>query len=446
MSVKFKSYIWITSIILSMLPGSVLGQRQVTVSEAIDSVLALNPNVLMSKVQVHASRSKVSQATATLLPQLYANAGYTHYEEPNIVTPIHQQGVFPPLDDEIYEANLQLFVPIFDGGRRLTQRKIASVSVDENRAKSDLIRNEVLKQVAEIFLYARQTDDQSSLINKRLKSLYQHFKDLQNLENEGRVSKGDLALVSSLIASTKSDSSAIAFSRFQLSTRLSTLLGTNNTVAPAVSARTLDVKLLADSYPRTGFEDSDIYGPDVRISEARVKKAKFSQSLASRGFWPEISGYGAYGYRTGSDWDPVGEWAIGVKVSLPLFTGGSRISKIKETASLSRASEEALRNSEIEQFALLRTAYDEYRSALDRNDYLSKAVKEKSISLQAQVDLYEAGRIPLRDLYVQETELLQLQLEQNAQQYIAHLALLRYETSAGSLNKSKVLQLTGELQ
>ncbi|MEA3297656.1 MAG: TolC family protein [candidate division Zixibacteria bacterium] len=198
MSTKIKSYVWITSIILLMFSCSVFGQRQVTVSEAIDSVLAINPNILMSKAQVDASRSQVSQATATLLPQLYANAGYTLYEEPNIVTPIHQQGVFPPLDYEIYETNIQLSVPIFDGGRRLTQRRIATANVDENMAFDELTRNELLKQVAEIFILSRQTEDQSRLINKRLASLYKQWEDLQVLNAEGRVSKGDLALVTKL--------------------------------------------------------------------------------------------------------------------------------------------------------------------------------------------------------------------------------------------------------
>ena len=94
----------------------VLGQRTMTIVEAIDSSLSVNPQLLLTNAQMDASRASVRQATASLLPQLYANAGYTKYEEPNIIIPIHEIGVFPPLDDEIYEANLQLSVPIFDGG------------------------------------------------------------------------------------------------------------------------------------------------------------------------------------------------------------------------------------------------------------------------------------------------------------------------------------------
>jgi len=441
-----KSHIRITSMILLILSGSAFGQRQVTVSEAIDSVLTLNPNILMTRAQVDASRSRVSQATASLLPQLYANAGYTLYDEPNIVTPIHRQGVFPPLDDEIYEANLQLSLPIFDGGRRFTQRRIAIAGVDEITGIEEFTRNELLSQVAEIYVLARQIEDRSLLLNKRLASLHRQREDLRALEAEGRVSKGDLALVTSLIASTKSDSIAVVNSKLRLSVKLSSLVGADTTVIPAIPSNKPDRKKITDRYTADELDTKNIKGPSVQISEARFEKANLSRSLVSRMFWPEITGYGVYSYRTGSDWDPVGEWAVGLKISLPLFTGGLRISKIRESASLAHASEMALESATLEKNSLLKSAYNDFIFALDRIDYLEEAVNEKAVSLQAHIDLYEAGRIPLRDLLNQETELLQLQLERNVQYYQVSLALLQYEKTAGSLTKNKVMYLTGEIK
>ncbi|RKX29066.1 MAG: hypothetical protein DRP47_02660 [Candidatus Zixiibacteriota bacterium] len=426
--------------------GAVLGQRTMTIVEAIDSSLSVNPQLLLTRAQVDAFSASVSQATASLLPQIYANAGYTRYEEPNISTPIHQLGVFPPLDDEIYEANLQLSIPIFDGGRRLAKRKIATAGVEESRATNDLMRNNILRQVAELFLLARQTADQSQLIYKRLISLYQQLEDLRVLEQGGRVSKGDIALVASLIASTKSDSSAIARSKNRLATRLGFLVGAKQAVLPALPENDLAGDDLLREYPRNGLIQAEFSAPTVRISEARLGKAKAFRSLAARNFWPEISGYGMYLYRSGSDWDPVGEWAIGVKVSLPIFTGGSRIGKIKETAALTRASKMAVRSAELEQESNLRLSYNDYLSALDQSDQLSIAVKKKAVSVEVQNELFNAGRIPLRDLHTQETELLRLQIENNAKLYSARLALLRYEALTGTLSKSKALMLIGGIE
>ncbi len=440
------SKIFIIAVALLASAQPVVSQQAMTIEEAIDSSLSVNTRLLLTDAQVDASYASVRQATGSLLPQLYANAGYTRYEEPNIITPIHKQGVFPPLDDEIYEASFHLAVPIFDGGRRLAKRKIATAGVKESRATNALVQNDILRQVAEVFLLARQAADQSQLINKRLASLYQQLKDLKALEQSGRVSQGDIALVSSLIASTKSDSSAIARSQNRLATRLGLLVGTNQAVIPALPANSLTMDGLIREYPRSGCASVEYTGPTVRISEARLGKVRASRSLAARNFWPEISGYGLYLYRSGSDWDPVGEWAVGITVSLPIFTGGTRIGKVKEAAALTRASEMAVKSAEREQESNLRLSYNDYLSALDQSDYLSTAVKEKTISVETHLELYRAGRIPLRDLHTQETELLRLQIDNNAVLYAARLALLRYEAIAGTLSKNKATMLTGGIQ
>ena len=126
-------------------------------------------------------------------------------------------------------------------------------------------------------------------------------------------------------------------------------MGANQAVIPALPTSDIAGDDLIRKYPRSGLNQAEFTAPSVRISEARLGKAKAFRSLAVRNFWPEISGYGMYLYRSGSDWDPVGEWAVGVKVSLPIFAGGSRIGKIKETAAFTRASKMAVRSAELEQ-------------------------------------------------------------------------------------------------
>lgn len=431
------------TVALLIVTGTVRGQRQVTISEAVDSAMSLNPRLMAAEARTVASHAAVRGTTGSFLPQLHVTSSYTRYEEPNIVTPIHQPGIFPPLDDEIYEANLQLSIPIFDGGRRLTQRRSASASVDENQATRELVRSEVLRQVAEVFLYFRQSVDQSALINNRLENLYRQLHDLKILGEGGRVSQGDIALTSSLIASMRSDSIDVRRQQVRLGTLLSTLMGMSGGVTPAYSEHELTIEWLTKYYPPSWFKDLNPVGPNVRASEARHEKAEANQSLASRSLWPEVSGYGSYLYRSGSDWEPTGEWAAGIKMSIPLFTGGSRFAKIKETAALAEASEEALRSAELEQESQLENSRNDYISALDRNSFLQAAVEEKVVVVQAHRNLYAAGRISLRDLHTQQTELLQLRLESNAQLYAACLAILQYEAVAGSLTREKAIRLIG---
>ncbi len=151
-------------------------------------------------------------------------------------------------------------------------------------------------------------------------------------------------------------------------------------------------------------------------------------------------------YRSGAEWDPIGEWMAGVKLSLPIFQGGTRINKIREARSLAFASGQAVLSAELEQKTNLQIALDDFRSNQTRYNLLTQAENEKIKSVTAQEELYKAGRIPLRDLHIQELELLQLQVDKNKLLFSARSALLRYVFITGTLSKEKAIKITGGLQ
>lgn len=86
--------------------------EKMSLSQALEMALANNPHIAMIKGQREAADAKVWEAKGAFLPQILVSAGYTRYEEPNIIVPIHQVGVFPPLDDQIYESSLQVKIPL----------------------------------------------------------------------------------------------------------------------------------------------------------------------------------------------------------------------------------------------------------------------------------------------------------------------------------------------
>ncbi len=417
---------------------------QVTLSmeEALELSLTTNPNLLAASARTKAAQASVRQATGNFLPALYLNAGYTKYQEPNIITPIHEVGVFPALDDEIYNANLSLSLPIFDGGRRWSIRKIAKSSERENRANKQLVKQTLLQQVSEIYLLAKQVQEQALLIGKRLESLHQRYNDLLAMETEGRVQQGDVALVASTLASAQADSIAVVVSQRQIALRLGLLVGKSVPVVPLVSSLNIDIE-------RESTKDSlftDITGPALLSAKARQEKTEAVASVAKRSLWPEVSVFGTYIYRSGTSWDPIGEWVAGVKISLPIFQGGTRMNKIRESNALATASTQAVVNARLEQNTNLQIAYSDYLSSRERYQLLTQAEKEKIISVQSQNELYEAGRIPLRDLNVQELELLQIQFDKNKLLFSAQSALLRYELIAGNLTKEKAMLIAGGIQ
>lgn len=82
---------------------------------------------------------------------------------------------------------------------------------------------------------------------------------------------------------------------------------------------------------------------DIQGEELRLQSAEYSLKAAKWGFLPSIDFTGRYGYDYTNinepDWDDT--WALGVNVTVPLFTGFATSSSVKEA----RAAKESVANS-----------------------------------------------------------------------------------------------------
>lgn len=411
--------------------------ESITLSEALNLALQKNPALASAKDQRRASQSMVWEARSGFLPRLSASASYTQHQEPNIILPIHEMGVFPPLDDQILDASLQLQAPLFNGGRTAANVGLAKASLRESEAQEDLTQFNIMEGIGQIFIQARQLADNERLVAQRIKSLRERYREMSLLLQEGRVSPADLALVTSSIEAARADSAHIEGQRAELGYRLGRLLGIEKPLLPEIAQiDTAD----ADVQPNPFIfipDTAEIKGPLLSKSEARLERAKAFKSLASRSFLPELSGFAVYNYRSGSDLDLIGEWAAGLTLRIPLFEGGRRIASLQAAKASLSAAEEGMRMVEQEQNSELQIALEHWKSAQRRREYISSAVVNKAKSVAAQQQMYQDGRISLSELLVQETELLQLQLQERALAYTEILAILSYHTTAGKLTIEK---------
>ena len=85
-------------------------------------------------------------------------------------------------------------------------------------------------------------------------------------------------------------------------------------------------------------------------------------------------------------------------------------------------------------------ALQQWQAARERRRLIATAVASKTTSVRAYQEMYKAGRISLSDLLVQETELLQLKMQEKSLAYQERLAVLHYYATAGELNAANVQQ------
>jgi outer membrane protein TolC len=298
-------------------------------------------------------------------------------------------------------------------------------------ALEDLTEMQLIERIAQIYIQSQELQDKEALIFARLNVLQQRYHELSILLQEGRVSLADLALVTSSLEATRADKMEIESTCNQLAIRLGQLLGTNSPIQLLISMKNDfdEDNILQDTLKIA----SEIAGPHVRKSQARLDQAEALHSQASKSFWPEITGFANYFLHSGGNLHFFGEWAVGFNITLSIFDGGRRMANVRAAKASMKAAEEALQSAQQAQNASLKISMEKWRLSNLRQAHLAMAVETKSLSVKAQRQIYEAGRISLSELLTQETELMKLKIDERSAAYAGRLAILFYHAYAGIL-------------
>ena len=416
------------------LPASVYAQApgaSLSLSEALEAALDRNPALAAAEAQQGIAEAKARAARSGYFPQVRLSATYHRYEEPSIVVPIHQAGVFPPLDNDIYEGLAHVSVPLFNGGRTGAAYRAAKATARGAQVQRDLTTTDLLRGVAQIFIRAEELNDRRALLATRLSALRERRRELELLLEEGRVAPGNLAQITATIERARSDSLEVELADFQTSTQLGQLVGGGEPLRPAPAQSRPAFGSLEDLAP--GKWNEETWGSGVQLRRAQLDAAKALRAEASGAFWPEISGFATYILRSGDELDGTGEWVAGLGIALPLFDGGRRAAVRSAASATVNVAQEQLRAERESQAAVLSLAVDQWQTSGARRNHLAAAAEAQSVSVSSHERLYEAGRLSLSDFLTQEAELLELRIAERAAVSAVRLAVLDYHAVLDAL-------------
>ena len=113
---------------------------QLSLREAIDQALRNSSRLRETGAAYDAAHAGAGALTSTYLPTASLSAYDLYSEYPTTVTPIRQQGVFPPLDDNVYEVSVNATWTVFDFGRGRAGRRAARALAEAAGIRYDLAR------------------------------------------------------------------------------------------------------------------------------------------------------------------------------------------------------------------------------------------------------------------------------------------------------------------
>ena len=388
-----------------------------TLLDAMKTALATNPTIEARKARLDATREALPQARAAALPSLSISAG---------ADASHRSGGGAPnSDSEDWSAQASASQLLFSSGGVLASTRQAKARIAGAEADYAGARQQLLLDVTTAYAALREAH---AIVDARMKTaenLDRQTRYATARFNAGVTTRTDMAQAQARLAQARTNLIQAQGNLVAANETYRRLVGVAaGALEPAPSVAGLPSSLddalslaVAQSPTLVSARAAEL-GADAAVFASRSARGPTITLTAGAGLADDF-GDDAFG-NSRSD-------SVGVRFSLPLFTGGAASSRTREALALRTASgldragvERALRETVTTAWTGVETARSAYGSAKEQVDAAETAYKgvtlEQDVGLRANVEVLDqendllAARLALagteRQLAVSERQLL----------------------------------------
>ncbi|MFO7586936.1 MAG: TolC family protein [Gemmatimonadota bacterium] len=313
--------------------------------EAVERALGQYPTLGAAAAVADAARARHAQAKADWWPLVGLSGSITRYSDPMVVSPIHgfDPGVAPEFDESLIQGGAFATWTLFDGGGRgarigLTRWEASAAEVEVDGAAQALIAD-----VSASYLETLSRAAVLAAHDRRIAALETERDRVERLREVGRAAEIEILRVEAVMASATADRIGVAADLDVARRELARLVG----AAPSEPGERglVPVQLARGERPdREAVRASAVTSsPAVEGARRRRESAEAGRSLARSERWPELQAFGNWIDYGGLDSDHRLEWAAGLRVSVPLFTGGRVGREVERADADARGAVERLR-------------------------------------------------------------------------------------------------------
>lgn len=329
-----------------MLSGGILtaqgssSELKISLKEAQDYALTNNKMVLAAKSDVMASRSALWETISSALPQINATGSFTdNLKLMTTLLPgelINQPGVKIPVtfgsqfnSSASVQASLLLFnAPLYIG---IETTKLAQKLSEENLEKSELDTKE---SVATAYFLILVSEKSLEILNGNITNLSETLKSTKAMYSAGMAEMTDVDQMVSNLTMVENSRSALQRAielnynllRFQLG------VNADSKVTLTESLESLTNEINIEALLSQGFDHTKNIG--YRLMDGQEMMSSLNLKAQKSAVLPTLAGF--YNYGTNGMGDKVSDLAwfqnsmAGVQLSVPIFAGGQRYSRIRK--------------------------------------------------------------------------------------------------------------------
>ena len=393
--------------------------------ECIRIALEHNPDVAGAVASVQAANAHLGEVRSADFPALDLTAG----AERGRALSTGEIGGAPTQTSADGTISLQYL--LFDGGERAARIAAAADAQRATALQRDSIVEALALRVTERYygLLAAQWAREVAEVTRR--SAEYHVDLARARHAAGLVPRSDV-----LRAETELADAALGVVQARSASRI-----TEGELATAMGVPVTTV-VRVESGPETALAQrregveamlalAERARPELQASRALEEAARAAVREAKAQWWPRVSSGADYAWRDDSLLEARDSWSLGVRLTLPLFTGFERGARLERTTAERRQAEAAyqvlLRDVELEVWSSY-AQLDEAEEAIQATTALVASAEESARLAEGE---YKSGTGSIIGLIDAQTALSSARLRQVAARLALHTAMARLDRAVG---------------
>jgi outer membrane protein len=411
--------------------------QPLTLADCLKRALEKSPSARAAESAAAGAGESAAAARAAYFPRLGFSGGVSRWQR-RIFLPegIGVPGMklpttVGPLDD--YAVSVEAGYTLFDSGQRKALAGAARAGQSAAESRREQTRQDVALEVIQAFYGLGSAQQMLGVARENLQRASDHVRIAGDRKQAGAVPLVDVLRARVEAATAQRDltraEADVRLARGRLATSMGLSAETALSIEPAPQAAELpDEKALPAALAR-----SAVNRPSVLAAEAAVEAARRGVSRARSAFGPKAVASASYGWED-ETWLPSDRvWSVGVGVTLPIFTGFSRVHELARARlalEQARAERDAATLSAREETWNAFSAVGQAYEALQATEALVASARE---SHRLARERYQVGAGTLTDMLDAETALTKAQATRVSDQAAYAIAEARYRWSTGDL-------------
>jgi outer membrane protein TolC len=376
------------------------GEKTLTLNECIDIALKQSPLIKSSNLDIEVSREALNISKGSLFPRLDLSASYFKENQDIPYIPAQSPKIQPKFSDQVYSWNLNLRMPIYEGGRLAGQVNISEIEKVIQSSRNEFTIQDLIANVTNTFNKILQLKKVKDANIKSVEALERQKKNVELLVKAERAAEVELLRVDVQLASEMQN-------LIKTDEAISRLM---NTLALFMGVDVRDIRDVTGSLrakEKIVVENVDVLltsRPDIVALSKKVEQSKIRIDVVSSKRYPSVSLIGNYGNRAGAGFNQREEvWEAGVIASINLFDAGIISAEVRREKALYQKAEEELRYAKLKARVEVDNALSLLREAEQKLTVAEKAVAQSEETLRIEELKYRAGAGTITDVLLSES-------------------------------------------